>query len=197
MLGGVKSRYEFEPVPLTFLEGRVTNVFAKKNNKTLQETFEHRRYLKLGLEMRKRYDAQLSQPLGDFLLKLKSSGDMTYRKFLNAYGDEIYTTFRIQNTEHLMSRGVYAYCVDSRVVYVGRCRDNMGSRINQGYGKIHPKNCYLDGQATNCHLNALVASTEGKIELWLSRIDDADTITAVERDIIQSNKPVWNLHHYV
>jgi hypothetical protein len=117
--------------------------------------------------------------------------------FLNPYGDETYTIFSVQRTEHKNSRGVYAYCVDGLVVYVGRCRDNLGNRINQGYGKIHPKNCYLDGQATNCHLNALVASTKGKIELWLKPMDDPEAISLVEREIIQSNKPIWNLQHYV
>lgn len=60
----------------------------------------------------------------------------------------------------------------------------MKKRINQGYGKIHPKNCYLDGQATNCHLNSRVTSSEGKISLWLCKMDDADEIVAKESRLI-------------
>jgi hypothetical protein len=45
----------------------------------------------------------------------------------------------------------------------------MKKRISQGYGKISPKNCYLDGLATNCHLNALITETiksKKEILLW-------------------------------
>ncbi|MFK4618979.1 hypothetical protein ABIF50_002256 [Bradyrhizobium diazoefficiens] len=65
--------------------------------------------------------------------------------------------------------GVYAYFVGDDLKYIGRCKDSMKKRINHGYGKVHPKNCYLDGQSTNCHLNALIAPLRESVSLWLLR----------------------------
>lgn len=68
----------------------------------------------------------------------------------------------------------------------------MKKRINQGYGKIHPKNCYLDGQSTNCHLNALVARNLDSIELWFCELTPAE-IDIAEKELIHAYKPAWNI----
>lgn len=185
--------FEFVRVPLVFEQGRYVNVFADKNNKTLAETLEHSRYAKLKPAVLEGYAGSLDQPLGKFLLEIKKLGDPFFRHFLNKYGDLQYSKFSILNTEFLLQRGVYAYRAGDDLMYIGRCRDQMKKRINQGYGKIHPKNCYLDGQATNCHLNSRVTSSESKISLWLCKMDDADEIVAKERRLIQTYKPPWNI----
>ena len=69
----------------------------------------------------------------------------------------------------------------------------MKKRINQGYGKIHPKNCFRDGQATNCHLNALITAATAAVTLWLYRMDNGDEIEALEADLISRYAPPWNI----
>ena len=90
-------------------------------------------------------------------------------------------------------RGVYFYSLGASIEYIGRSLDPFGKRINQGYGSIHPKNCYIDGQATNCHLNSQISSTWDRIELWLCPIDSRDEIKAVEVRLIETYKPNWNI----
>lgn len=185
--------YEFVRVPLKFEHERYVNVFANKNNKTSAETLDHSRYAKLKPDVLKRYTGYVDQPLGRFLLEIKIQGDPFYRRFLNNYGDLEYSKFSISDAAFFRQREVYAYQAGGDLKYIGRCRDQMKKRINQEYGKIHPKNCYLDGQATNCHLNSQVTSHKGEISLWLCRMDDGDEIVVMERRLIQANHPLWNI----
>ena len=74
---------EFHSIKLEFVEIGITNVFAKKNNRTLGETFEHRRYAPLLVEMHGRYPNSLNRKLREFLHELKLASDPVYRKFLN------------------------------------------------------------------------------------------------------------------
>ena len=69
----------------------------------------------------------------------------------------------------------------------------MRKRINQDYGNIHPKNCYVDGQATNCRLNAQITPLHGSISLWMCLMDDDEEIIAAERRFIRAYQPPWNL----
>lgn len=47
--------------------------------------------------------------------------------------------------------------------------NRYSKRIQQGYGVIHPKNYHLDGQAANCHLNALILSEWDKVRFHVCR----------------------------
>ena len=71
----------------------------------------------------------------------------------------------------------------------------MRSRVNQGYGRIHPKNCFRDGQATNCHLNARITATTSEVTLWLCNLDNSKDIEALERGLMQKYVPPWNIQH--
>mgnify|MGYP002066092645 FL=1 len=90
-------------------------------------------------------------------------------------------------------KGLYSYCVDGRVAYVGRSIDPFEKRINQGYGTIHPKNCFLDGQATNCHLNALIAKFAPTVSFHVCPLNDDAEIVNLERMLIQEIQPQWNI----
>ena len=89
--------------------------------------------------------------------------------------------FSISDPSALGARGVYAYYSNDVLAYIGRCKDSMRKRVNQGYGKIHPKNCFRDGQATNCHLNARIAAATSDVTLWLCQMDNRGDIEAAER----------------
>src|SRR5512136_887141 len=86
-------KFEFTPVTIRFENGQFTDVFAQKNNKTLNQTIVHRRYKSLAEETRRRYPNQLNTPLGVFLLDLKQNIDQFYLRFLNNYGDLTYSKF--------------------------------------------------------------------------------------------------------
>jgi hypothetical protein len=184
---------EFAGVPLRFEGGTYSDVFAQKNNKTLGQTLEHQRYVGLTKSILPKYVSCLATPLGRFLSDLKHNGDSCYRQFLNPYGDLAYSTFSLVDGTHLNAKGIYAYYAGSELKYIGRCRDSMKKRVNNGCGKIHPKNCYIDGQPTNCHLNALITQSREEIALWLCPIASDDKITMTEVLLLRRYRPPWNI----
>jgi len=188
----MSTEYEFKPVVLFFEDGVHSDVFGQKNNKTVLETLGHQRYAKLRRQVEGAYPNLLQEPLGSFLLLLKRNSDNFYHRFLNKYGDEKYSMFRIKDKEVLDKRGIYAYTVTEDLKYVGRCQDSMRQRVNQGYGKIHPKNCYIDGQATNCHLNALITAEKEAVRLWFCELNFTEREPA-ERALISEYQPPWNI----
>ena len=192
-LGLENKTFHFVHVPLHFVGDRNEDVFGDKNNKTLRETLAHRRYASLAATCAAEYSQHLDSPLGEVLLRLKVSGDAFYQRFLNPYGDLAYSTFSISDPSALGARGVYAYYSNDVLAYIGRCKDSMRKRVNQGYGKIHPKNCFRDGQRTNCHLNARIAAATSDVTLWLCRMDNREHIEAVERGLIREYAPPWNI----
>jgi hypothetical protein len=186
---------EFTGVPLRFEGGTYSDVFAKKNNKTLSQTLEHHRYAGLAKFILPKYASSLATPLGTFLIDLKRSGDAVYRKFLNPYGDLVYSSFSLADRAQLKIKGVYAYYVGSELKYIGRCNDSVNKRINYGYGTIHPKNCFIDGQATNCRLNALITQAQetGQIGLWICQIAADESINVMEALLCRRYTPSWNI----
>jgi hypothetical protein len=183
----------FQEAKLSFLADIKSNVFGQKNNKTVAETLAHRRYAKLLGLISTEHPNAMNESLGTFLLSLKNSGADTYKRFLNAYGDSSYCTFRMERAALSRKKGLYCYRLKEEIVYVGRSYDPFEKRINQGYGTIHPKNCYVDGQATNCHLNALIASNLGHVALFVCPLDDNSDIERLERRVIQLLQPRWNI----
>ena len=130
---------DFSEIDLEFIGAPYRDVFGQKNNKTVAETLQHVRYQQLAKEVKGRYRDVLDKPLGTALFRLKQSGDVFYRRFLNPYGDLRYSTFRISSPTFECLTGVYAFFEGEALRYIGRCRDSMKKCITQGYGKIHPK----------------------------------------------------------
>lgn len=183
----------FVNVPLKFLAHGLTNVFSHKNNKTVRETLAHRRYKSLSTPVPNQYSCDLEKPLGAFLAALKARGDLTYRRFLNPHGDKTYCYFRLGDGENNTKKGLYLYACGDEIVYVGRSYDPFVKRVDQGYGKIHPKNCFIDGQSTNCHLNALIEEQHENISFYVCVMADNAVIETTERALIQERKPRWNV----
>lgn len=182
---------QFIFVPLFLYKTGIVNVFKDKNNKTLLETLEHPRYCKLKQNVLINYRQHLNKPLGKFLFELMLKNDNFYKEFLNPYGDETYSKFKIK--DHLSAKGLYAFFHETQIVYIGRTHDTFGKRINFGYGNISPKNCYLDGQATNCHLNALITKNWAKVRLYVCQIANDIEIDILERRLINHYHPLWNI----
>ena len=87
------------------------------------------------------------------------------------------------------------YTVDYKLKYVGRCLDNFNQRINHGYGKIYPKNCFIDGRATNCRLNALITRNKNSILLWVCIMERDEEIKKIEKELIRKyyHELEWNI----
>jgi len=186
-------QFQFTSVPLQFDDGQFTDMFAEKNNKTLRQTLRHRRYSALSEETLRRYPQQLDTPLGEFLITLKQNEDYFYLKFLNKYGDKTYVKFWIDDKRVMAAKGLYLYRSQNTLQYIGRCKDSFKKRINQGYGTIHPKNCFVDGQATNCHINALIAKSRNDIQLFVCPLDDLQLIVSGETGLVERYRPPWNI----
>lgn len=183
---------KFELIPITIRCRDISSVFYRKNNKTLKQTFENDKYSLLKLMLYEKYTDNLNDKLGDFLKTLKESNDSHYLCFLNRYGDGKFCKFEIN--ENLKDRGIYCFMVDNQIRYVGRCTDNFNKRINHGYGKIHPKNCFIDGQATNCRINTLINSTENvNFGIHLMNEQSTDEIKELEKKILTCNRYEWNI----
>lgn len=183
----------FVNVPLTFIAHGLTDVFANKNNKSVQETLAHPRYKSLLETISRQYPAAMDKPLGVFLAGLKSGGDVLNRRFLNAHGDKTYCQFRMGEDPAKRQKGLYLYALRDEIVYFGRSHDPFGKRVDQGYGKIHPKNCFVDGQSTNCHLNALIEAQAEDVALFVCTMTDNSEIDSFERALIQEWRPPWNV----
>lgn len=182
----------FSRITIEFEKFGVENIFAGLNS-TVNDTILKPRYIKHRDLILRKYVEFCDLSIGDFLLQLKSNNDQTYKYFLNPYGDGQYCKFTAKLNEHSVQKGLYAFTSLENIVYVGRCLDDFNTRINNGYGRISPKNCYLDGQATNCHINELINNVHGNVELWVLALDDINDIIETERLMIKDFKPDWNI----
>ncbi|OFX52729.1 MAG: hypothetical protein A2046_05490 [Bacteroidetes bacterium GWA2_30_7] len=183
---------EFKNIPLTFLSRNISSVFCNKNNKTLIETFEHPKYSRLKSLLANKYQSHLDKKMGHFLKFLKEANDINYLRFLNKYGDNKFCEFKIN--DNLNDKGLYCFIKNEKIKYIGRCTDNFNKRINLGYGKIHPKNCFIDGQATNCHLNSLINSIDNiKFGVYIMTDKSIEEIKELEKLILNCNSFEWNI----
>jgi len=187
---------EFVHVPMRFHERSIVNLFAQKNNKTLAETLSARRYTRLSEEVQRRYPSSLNEKLGEFLYRLKILDDSLYLRFLNEHGDKVFCGFSIEKTVPSKTKGIYCFTTGEGIKYAGRSHDPFERRLNQGYGHISPKNCYLDGQSTNCHVNSLIAEVHDVVSFYVCSIDDDSEIDRLERLLIKSYEPEWNIRLY-
>ena len=89
-------------------------------------------------------------------------------------------------------KGVYFYLLGDEIKYVGRCKDSMKQRVNSGYGKISPKNCFKDGQSTNCKVNACILIFKKDIELKILVLENDKEIEKIEIEMIEKFNPTWN-----
>jgi hypothetical protein len=184
---------EFIQIHLILNKHNITNLFAEKNNKTLAETLLSRRYSSLYDEVTKQYSDSLDEPLGKFVYKLKQKDDKFYLRFLNSHGDKVFCDFSIPSNHLSKKKGLYCFVISNSIKYLGRSHDPFEKRLNQGYGRISPKNCYIDGQSTNCHINSLIAEYFDSISFYICPMADDLEIDEMEKNFLRLYKPEWNL----
>lgn len=184
---------DFVQIPIIFHKHGIVDLFSHKNNKTLAETLSGKRYANLTEEVVHLYPNSLNEKLGSFLFKLKISGDNFYLRFLNEHGDNVYCDFSIGITTFIRAKGIYSFRVGESLKYFGRSHDTFEKRLNQGYGHISPKNCYRDGQSTNCHVNSLIEKCFTEVSFFVCPLDDYLMIDHFEKLLINFYKPEWNI----
>lgn len=183
----------FEKVDIFIEEKDIANVFQKYSNRSLNQILAKPRYKSVLQKIENIYNDCGAEALGDFLFKLKISNNDDYRFFLNPSGDLLYCKFSIKT--HLDKRGIYIFYDKNEILYLGRCINDFNKRFNQGYGIVSPKNCYRDGQSTNCRLNALVNSSYNSINIGIySMMGNSNSeIVDLEKQLINKFSFVWNL----
>lgn len=179
-------------VAVSFVETSLTDVYALRTNKVLADFVKSPRFSELEAVVRNHYSDFLDLPVGKFVAMLKGFKDPFYREFLNHYGDLSYCTLRIIDADHARQKGIYMFTIGQSPRYIGRCRDSFGKRINQGFGRIKPENCYANGQPTNCHLNALIAEHHESVNLYVLPLEDSEHASVLERDLVRKYAPDWN-----
>lgn len=186
------AEYQFVRAQLSFEDGVFSDVFGKYK-KTVQETLTKSDYAKLREETKAAYPSRLNEPLGSFLLDLKKNDNEFYSKFLNLDGDMEYSKFKITDKSILGKKGIYAFKVGKTLRYIGLCQSTLRARINDGYGKIYPKNCYLDGRRTNCRINALITKEKNKdaVSFWFCELAP-EKASVAEKCLLNEYKPPWN-----
>ena len=178
---------------LTCTDTDRVSVFKGKENKTVRQTLSAHRYVHLKKQIEESYRDQLDEKIGSFLFGLKTREITNYKLFLNKYGDKKYCDFSIDNS--LDEKGLYCFCVDNQLKYIGRCQNTYRKRINDGYGHITPQKCYINGQSTNCHINSLIneAITRGlNVQIGLCIMKDNFDIIKEEKRLINLKSPEWN-----
>ena len=109
---------------------------------------------------------------------------------LNEYGLKEFCKFKLQNAKEVC--GVYAWVINDEVVYIGEAA-NFKKRFNSGYGNISPKNCFADGQITNCKMNNVVYETykDGQqIDIYFFETKD---YKAIEKELLISIDTRYNV----
>lgn len=112
---------------------------------------------------------------------------------LNKYGNGPFCRFSIDSNWNGVC-GVYAFYIDDELVYIGKT-ENFGQRFNLGYGQISPRNCFLNGQVTNCKINKVVLNAvkkSQKIELYFYPTNE---YSFVESELINYYSPKYNGVH--
>lgn len=184
---------DLEEIYIDFIEVNIENIFSKYDKYLLKEVISKPKFNKLKAYIIENYSNYLNEKLNDFLMELKRKNILDYKLFLNPYGDLKYCKFKIDDRKLANSKGIYCYKVNNEIVYIGRCLDNFANRINKGYANISPKNCYLDGQSTNCRINNLINDNMDNVKLYILKMEDDKLIKKVEIELIKKCKPKWNI----
>ncbi|MFK4784449.1 hypothetical protein [Fusobacterium sp. MFO224] len=111
-------------------------------------------------------------------------------KRINNYGDKEFCKFGIEKEKYYKVAGVYSIIIEGEIKYIGQASDFY--KRFKDYGKISERNCYSDGQSTNCKINNLILENylSGK-EIYLYFYPTA-YYDKVEKELIRLINPLYN-----
>ena len=113
---------------------------------------------------------------------------------LNKYGAGPFCRFRV--AKGWRHGGVYVLAKGGDPLYIGEC-ENLDRRWGPSqYGSISPRNCFKNGQETNCRINNLIyraTKTGAEFDLSFYPVEgDKDARQAVENELVTVLRPPWN-----
>lgn len=185
--------YTFYHAQISFDSETRSDIFAEMTSKTAREMLATSRYRSIQEKTEHLSDAELSRPVGPLLADLKEQGDETYQLFLNNHGDLTYRDFSIEAPGLIAKKGLYVFLLDGQVRYIGKTTSSFQQRFNRNYGRVQPRNCFLDGQSTNCRLNHLVAEAGNSVAIYLYPLSNDQEIGRLEDALIARYQPEWNI----
>jgi hypothetical protein len=110
---------------------------------------------------------------------------------LNPHGEGPFCRLRI--AQKVREPGVYAILSGGKVRYIG-IADDLAERWGpRGYGAIHPRNCYVGGQPTNCKINGTVlreVKAGKRLHLYFARV--LEDRRQVEAQLVAALRPPLN-----
>lgn len=161
----------FKPVPLQFVTGNKGEVFAK-SARIVSDVLDIPVFSSLKPEVGQKYAKNLLLPLGRFVAELRQRSDSLYRHFLNRFGEEEFSTFRVQEEAAGRSRGVMLIVVQGRLCYITACHAPLSTLIDDRFGRITPDMCFIDGDETACRMNALISGYRSTSAVYLHALTD-------------------------
>ncbi|MDD3135301.1 MAG: hypothetical protein PHF64_02245 [Methanoregula sp.] len=172
----------FRQVKLQFGRSLQQGLFTR-STRTLADIIALPLFSDLQPAISREYDPYLPNPVGAFLDERKKRGEALYAAFLNAYGDEEYCSFRIDEDENARQKGVVLILVRGKVGYAGSCHTTFGTLINDELGRILPDMCYRDGNMDACGINSLICSSREAVGVYIHSMTGDAAIDEVARDI--------------
>jgi len=110
--------------------------------------------------------------------------------FIHRYGWGPFCRFSIP-TQWIGKSGVYVLCSCNEIMYIGETQD-LGTRFNQGYGTISPRNCFDGGQETNCRINTHIRDevvAGNSVSLFYRETENR---AELESELVEHINPPWN-----
>ncbi|MFA5222379.1 MAG: hypothetical protein WC391_08865 [Methanoregula sp.] len=172
----------FKPVPLHYLTGVKRDVFGK-STRILADVLSMPAFSDLKTAVEEKYAKNLTLPLGRFVAELRQRADPLYHSFLNRFGDEEYSTFRVAEESHARQRGVVLVIVQQRLCYAGACPTSLQEQFDETFGRITPDMCFVDGDETACRINALLSAYKSTSAIYIHAIDDIAEMNACAEDL--------------
>ncbi len=169
---GEKTLY-FKPVRLVF-SGSVRIGSFSWAQKPLREILDLPAYAHLKEIVFARYFRYLPLRSGLFLWERKERHDPFYREFLNPSGDEKFGIFRMKERDDAGRNGLFLVVNGGEIVYGGCSHGSFGNTINEYFGRVSSRDCYLDGDEIRCRINALLTTKKPDAGIYVHCIENPD-----------------------
>src|SRR5208337_3661294 len=179
--GTAKTLY-FRPASLRFLRGVRHDLFSH-TERTLQDALEGPAFAEIKPLFVQDYLHYLPLRLGPVTEELRRKNDPLYRKLLNRFGDEDFSSFAMEDEEQAHRKGLIMVYVQGKLCYVAGCHAAFADLVDHSFGNITADRCYRDGDGTACRINSLVTAFRGTSVIWLHELSDDNAIDAAVSDL--------------
>ena len=171
---------------MIFLKGKGPNLDHQKVILNSMYIGENEFHLGSGIEVRR--DENSSPVLDHPHVRYNNVKNLKLHK----YGSGPFVFLQLSSLPE--AQGVYAMVADDKeILYIGQSSDTIRNRWQMGYASIQPRNCFQNGQSTNCRLNRLIYAAilaNRKLELYVLATTDYERI---EKNLIATLQPTWNV----